>query len=289
MTDSVVSKPSPNVPDTVEQSARPASYTLSTTLAFVSAVTIVVALHELSHAVAGLALGYGNTLYPFGVTHHPDPSQGDAAIAALTGPVFSLVIGAIAMVWQPLRARRGYAHLLWLWVAWVSLMEGVGYLLLTPFGIGDTGSTATSYDVPIWITAPVGALGVLGTIWLAIRFAVPLLRHTDGSLAQMRSVAFYPWMIGTAGCLALAALYLVLAGDAFSADDMVGVLMGTFALGVWAPMALPFTTRARRREPQLPGSEPLQLARIPVAGVVLLVALVLVNLLLLGPGLAIGG
>lgn len=262
--------------------------TLAATLAFVTAVTLVVALHELSHAVAGLALGYGNTLYPFGVTHQPDPSQGDAAIAALTGPVFSLVVGAVAMVWQPLRAGRGYGHLLWLWVAWVSVMEGAGYLLLTPFGIGDTGSTAAAYDVPVWITAPVGALGVLATIWLAIRFAVPLLRHTDGTLSQMRTVAFFPWMIGTAVCLALATSYLLLAGDAFSADDMVGVLMGTFALGVWAPMSLPFTTRARARAPQLPGSEPLQLARVPVAGVVLVLVLVLVNVLLLGPGLTIG-
>lgn len=264
------------------------SYTAVTMLAFVTAVTLVVLVHELSHVLAGLLLGYENTLYPFGVTHHPDPSTADAAVAALTGPVFSLVTGAILMAWQPLRTRRGYGQLLWLFVAWVSFMEGVGYLLLTPFGIGDTGSTAAAYGVSVAITAPLGALGVLGTIWLAMRFAVPLLRHTDGSLAQMRSVAFYPWMIGTAMVLALTAAYLARAGDQFGAGDVFGVLMGAFALGVWAPMSLPFTTRARRADPALPGSEPLTVSRVPVLGVLVLVVLVAVNLVLLGPGLSIG-
>ncbi len=276
-------------PSTDPGEAGPArSYTAVTTLAFVTAVTLVVLVHELSHLVAGLLLGYGNTLYPFGVTHHPSPTTGDAAVAALTGPPFSLVTGAILMVWQPLRARRGYGQLLWLFVAWISMMEGVGYLLLTPFGIGDTGSTAAAYDVSLAVTAPIGVLGVLGTIRLAMRFAVPLLRHTDGSLAQMRSVAFYPWMIGTAVILGLTVLYLARAGDQFAAGDVFGVLMGAFALGVWAPMSLPFTTRARALDPALPGSEPLAIDRVPVLGVVVLVVLVAVNVLLLGPGLSIG-
>lgn len=270
------------------EDAEPRSYTAVSTLALVTAVTAVILLHELSHVVAGLLLGYQNTLYPFGVTHHPDPSTADAAVAALTGPAFSLVTGVILLVWQPLRAGRSYGQLLWIWVAWISLMEGIGYLLLTPFGIGDTGSTAAAYDLPIAVTAPIGLLGVLGTVWLAMRFAVPLLRHTDGSLAQMRSMVFYPWLIGTAAILGLTALYLARSGDAFGGGDVFGVLMGTFALAVWAPMSLPFTTRARALDPKLPGSEPLAISRLPMAGVVALAVLVAANLLLLGSGLTIG-
>lgn len=133
-----------------------------------------------------------------------------------------------------------------------------------------------------------GLLGVLGTVWLAMRFAVPLLRHTDGSLAQMRSMVFYPWLIGTAAILGLTALYLARSGDAFGGGDVFGVLMGTFALAVWAPMSLPFTTRARALDPKLPGSEPLAISRLPMAGVVALAVLVAANLLLLGSGLTIG-
>src|SRR5699024_11326972 len=102
---------------------------------------------------------------------------------ALPGPVFSLAVGGVATAWQPLRRRRGYGQLVWLWFAWASVMEGVGYLLLTPFGVGDTGSTAATCAAPLWITGPVGALGVLGTIWLARRFARVQLRHTDGPRA----------------------------------------------------------------------------------------------------------
>lgn len=264
------------------------TYTVAASVSFVTAVTIVIGIHEFSHSVAGTALGYGNTLYPFGVTHHPDPTRFDAAAAALTGPVFSLVVGGVAMAWQPLRRRRGYGQLVWLWFAWASVMEGVGYLLLTPFGVGDTGSTAATYAAPLWITGPVGAIGVLGTIWLARSFARVLLRHTDGSLTAFRSVAFYPWMIGTAVALGLMAFYVSRSSSTFGGDEVFGVLLGAFALGVWAPLSIPFTHRIRAREPESVGSAELRIDRVPVTGVILLVALVALNVFVLGPGLAIG-
>src|SRR5699024_12032257 len=42
------------------------THTVAASVSFVTAVTIVIGIHEFSHAVAGTALGYGNTLYPFG-------------------------------------------------------------------------------------------------------------------------------------------------------------------------------------------------------------------------------
>jgi hypothetical protein len=111
-------------------------------VSFVAAHLIVVLLHELAHVVAGLSLGFTNELFPFGVAHSPDPQRWQDAVMLLSAPVFSLVSGLLAMAVQPFRARRGPAHILWLWVAHMSVMQGVGYLLLTPFGVGDTGMAA---------------------------------------------------------------------------------------------------------------------------------------------------
>jgi hypothetical protein len=115
---------------------------LHTSVAFVAAHLVVVLLHEASHVVAGLALGYSNELFPFGVDHSPTPDRADAAVMALTGPAFSLVIGLLAMAVRPFQRSAGFAHLWWLWFAFMSVMEGVGYLVLTPFHVGDTGSTS---------------------------------------------------------------------------------------------------------------------------------------------------
>lgn len=92
--------------------------------------------------------------------------------------------------------------------------------------------------------------------------------------------------------LALNALNLVLVGDALGPElgpgVVIAVLMGAFALGVFAPMSMPFTTGVQRRDPEAAGSEPMTLPRVPILGLVLLVVLVVVNLVVLVPGLTIG-
>jgi len=138
-------------------------------VAFVAAQSVVVLLHETSHLVAGLALGYANVMYPFGVEHFPLPGRTEATIMALTGPVFSLVTGLLALVIMPWRQSRGFLHPAWLWFAYMSVMEGAGYLVLTPFGVGDTGSTAAAYGSPAYLIWPAFALGVALPFWLARR------------------------------------------------------------------------------------------------------------------------
>jgi len=143
--------------------------TVNASVAFVAAQSVVVLLHETSHLVAGLALGYANVMYPFGVEHFPLPGRTEATIMALTGPVFSLVTGLLALVIMPWRQSRGFLHLAWLWFAYMSVMEGAGYLVLTPFGVGDTGSTAAAYGSPAYLIWPAFALGVALPFWLARR------------------------------------------------------------------------------------------------------------------------
>lgn len=83
-------------------------------VALMAAHLLVVLLHELAHVAAGVALGFSNELFPFGVLHSPEPGGRDEAVLLLSAPVFSLVTGLLAMTFQPFRRGRGQAHLLWL-------------------------------------------------------------------------------------------------------------------------------------------------------------------------------
>ncbi|WP_166999196.1 hypothetical protein [Paramicrobacterium fandaimingii] len=256
------------------------------TVAFVAAHLVVVLLHELAHVVAGLVLGYHNVLFPFGVTHHPEPTGAHAVIAGLAGPAFSLVTGFAALALTPFRG--GFARLIWLWFAFLSVMEGIGYLVLTPFGIGDTGAAAVALELPPAVSWVCFAAGVLGVVWLARHFASVALRHTDGELESLRCFTFYPWIFGTIIALALTSANLLLANETFATGDVFGVLMAAFALGVFSPMAMPFTTAARRRAPEIVGSVPLSLPRVPLTGIAITVVIIALNLSVLSRGLPLG-
>src|SRR5690349_18577029 len=87
-------------------------------VAFLTGAAIMVLLHESSHAVAGWLLGYRPTQLPFAVTFEPEPPARDVAVTAITGPLFSLVTGLLAVVVdcavRPF-STRPYARLVWWW------------------------------------------------------------------------------------------------------------------------------------------------------------------------------
>ena len=64
-------------------------------VAFVTGATIMILLHEASHAVAGAALGYGVVQLPFTVSYAPGPTAADAALTAIAGPLFSIASGLV--------------------------------------------------------------------------------------------------------------------------------------------------------------------------------------------------
>lgn len=261
---------------------------LNSAAAFIGAQMLVVLVHELAHVVAGLALGSSGELFPFGVVHTPEGTRGQAAVMALAGPLFSLVTGAVMVLWQPLRSRRGFAQLFWVWFAHVSVMEGIGYLVLTPFGVGDTGATAASYDLSPVITWLCLLISVAGMFWLAMSFARAAVVHTAGDLPGARGFAFHPWIPGVVFAVLLQLLIFALVEATFSPGEQVAVMMASVALGVFAPMSVPFSQRIARRDASLPGSARLQLRPIPVAGLVVIAVLLVIDLVVLTPGLQLG-
>lgn len=170
----------------------------------------------------------------------------------------------------------------------MSVMEGARYLILTPFGVGDTGATAAAYGSQPYIVLPAFAIAIAITFWLAMRFARPAVRHTAADLTSLRAFTFFPWIGGTIAVLVPSGIDVVRSGTAFSSGSIVAVLLGTVAIGVFAPMAMPFASRFARGNPTSAASERQHLQRVPVVGLVVIVGISVLNLAVLGGGLNVG-
>lgn len=249
--------------------------------AMIAAGLLTILLHEAAHAVAGLGFGIASRVYPFAAMPVTEPGRDENAVILLAGPAFSLVLGvALSLVIRP-RARPGSAYLFGVWFAYTNILEGAGYLIFTPFGIGDTGMVAAAYGVEMTL-GWVGFIAGLGiALLLAIRYArriVPLV--PAGDLPRLRALSFYPWMIGVVVAILLSFAWMALADIDLDGGSSIAVAVGGIALGVWAPMAMPFTVKARG---DAPDSRPLRLGVFPTLSAVIIVVVIAVNIALL-PG-----
>lgn len=136
-------------------------------VAAVLAGVLVVLVHESIHLIFNLGKGYAATLYPYGVAADAERPVGVAVLALMSAPVFSLLSGVVMIFVQPLRGRGGFGHLLWLWFAFMSAMEGFGYFTIA--GIlpaGDTGQTLELLNAPFVVSILSLIFGVAGSsVW----------------------------------------------------------------------------------------------------------------------------
>ena len=257
-------------------SADRATLIRNSVVAFVTGATIMILLHESSHAVAGALLGYRPIQLPFAVSYVPDPTPSAAAATAITGPVFSLVSGLLGVVVdrlaRPFR-RRPYWRLVWLWTVFASLQEGFGYFLIAGIApAGDTAQAFTLWGLPTWTFFAATAFGIGGQFLTAWLFATPV-SELSASLGDKRAIAVWPWIWGTIVVVVLTMVYVLLS-PSIAAGDLFAVLAGAVAIGVYAPMSMMFG-----RDRCLADAS-LMLPKHPRGGYVLLGVLIVVNLLL---------
>lgn len=273
---------------TPADTSRPADVPAPRTLflnAFVAALlgsAIQVMLHEMVHWVTGASLGYRSTMYPFGVTHEPEPVGIGRATTAMSAVVFSLVLGILCIFWQPFRRRRGFLHLLWLWFAFSSAMEGIGYLEIALFGAGDTASFMAALAMPTWVGFVFLAIGIAGQFWLAAQWAPHIRRYCADDNRAAGAFSAFPWLATIPVNLALSLLWFTMSGMSLTTGEMVAILMAGVALTVWAPMGFMFLKR------QTVAFEEPRLSPVPVGGIIAF-AVWFVVCLLLTRGLSIGG
>lgn len=255
---------------------------LNSVVAALIAGALMILVHELAHLVTGLLRGHGGTLYPFGVIHHGELTVTEDVVTLLAGPAFSLVTGILLQVWSPLRGRADLAHLVWVWFAFASVQEGVTYLCLTPFGVGDTGMAAQLMGLPVVAQFVLLLAGIGGMFANARAFAPHMARLAGEDPVRRNAVTLFPWLWGMIASVLLALLYLVLSDAGLGAGEQIAVLAAGTGTFVFAPMAHIFAGRVRGV-----AAEPQRLRPVPVPGLALLAVLIAGNIALTA-GLSIG-
>ena len=241
---------------------------------------ITILVHQLGHWVAGALLGSRSVLFAFGVTHEPALTGTDAVIAALAGPVLSLLVGSAMQILQPFRFRGDFAHLLWIWIAVTSLMVAATTLALAPFA-GDAATAVTALGWPGWAAWVAAGIGVVAMLGVAREWAVHSVRLCGHSPSRLRCFSWYPWLIALPVQLGLALAMLALAGVQPTLQERNLIVWAGATQTLFAPLSFLFTRRSQELE------EPLQVTPVPWWGIVGLVVLVAADLAISG-GVVLG-
>jgi MFS family permease len=251
---------------------------VASTTALVLAATVTVTLHELAHAVAGLALGLVPTLHSNVVSYEPEPTDAQAVVTAAAGPLFSLALGLVVHLTTRL-AGRGTGRLFWMWAGLLPLQNFAGYLVIAPFArAGDTGRVLALLDAPTVVYVVAFVVGVVLTLLNSRLLAGQVTRY-GRTPDELRHLVLFPWLIGT-GVVVLLTLASALTGTVPAADLPV-IVAGAVATAIFAPMFTFFYRRLRTPYEGLAVGRTLPW----VIGTAVLALLVIA---VLGPGLRLG-
>ncbi len=162
------------------------TFLANSTLAFVLAAIVNTTLHELAHAVAGLTQGLVPTLAPFSVSYTPEGTPGQQIVTAAAGPTFSLVMGVLLMVLAR-RWGKGLVRLFFVWLAFMGVMNFVGYLIIAPIAqVGDTGQVLSLAGAPGLVYVAVLVVGVAGQFTLGYLFSWQIKRYAPAFRVNAR-------------------------------------------------------------------------------------------------------
>ena len=171
------------------------------TLLFVVAYALNVTPHEIVHALTSYSLGFSSTVFQMWV--NPDsaeatPSQ--LAIIAVSGPLFSLLVGAVCwLLYQP-RFRERPSGLTFLMLAMVGLYSFLGPLAGSALG-GDFNLAFTFLDVQKPVRYTASAIGFVLLPWFMFFMGGKLVGWAPSNFGRAKAVGcttVAPWLIGTA-------------------------------------------------------------------------------------------
>src|ERR1700722_20025873 len=174
--------------------------TFRPTLLFIVAYALNVTPHEFVHALTGYVLGFNSTVFLMWV--NPDSAEASTtqlAIIAVSGPLFSLIVGGICWLLYQRRFRERPAGLAFLMMAMVGIYSFLGPLAGAALG-GDFHIAFTFLHVPTIVTYLASAIGFILLPSFMFFVGRELLRWAPCEFGRARAVActtLAPWLIGT--------------------------------------------------------------------------------------------
>ena len=209
------------------------------TLLFVVAFALNVTPHEIVHAITSYLLGFNSTVFQMWV--NPDSAEAtprQLAIIAVSGPLFSLAVGAVCWVLYHRRFRDRPTGLAFLMIAIVDIYSFLGPLAGAALG-GDFHTAFTFLHISMPLGYLASAIGFILLPSFMFYMGKELLRWAPREFGRAKAVActtLAPWLLGT---LLLLQVYWPLPGF------LVGSTLGGSAFRAFAVLgaALGFPTR----------------------------------------------
>lgn len=218
-----------------------ASTILVTVLIAVAMSIVEVMLHEYAHAVVQLALGAdSSTVSAMSAEANGELSLQDQGWTAAAGPLFSLVLGVAA--WLVARSLTGAAFQMSFWMYVAALQNIAGYLIINPFGVGDTAVVVDRWGWPVWSQFVMLALGVVMMFGIAALVAKDVQARTD-TVRGVRTLIMWPVLWATTA-LVLLSFVLALVGG-YEVSVVIVMVASMVSVYVAALMSSMFWGRFR--------------------------------------------
>ena len=180
--------------------------TFRPTLLFIVAYALNVTPHEFVHALTGYLLGFNSTVFQMWV--NPDSAEAattQLAIIAVSGPLFSLIVGGICWLLYQRRFRERPSGLAFLMMAMVGIYSFLGPLAGAALG-GDFHIAFTFLDIARTLSHLASAIGFILLPWFMYYVGRELIRWAPPEFGRTKAVActtLAPWLLGVFLVLAL--------------------------------------------------------------------------------------
>jgi len=205
------------------------------TLLFAVAYALNVTPHEIVHALTSYSLGFSSTVFQMWV--NPDSAEASPsqlAIIAVSGPLFSLLVGTVCWLLYQRRFKETPSGLAFLMMAVVGIYSFLGPLAGAALG-GDFHLAFTFLQISTTATYLASAIGFILLPSFMYYIGRELLRWAPPEFGRAKAVVcttLAPWLLGTPLILLLyypLPRFLVgstIGGSAFWAFAVLGAALG---------------------------------------------------------------
>ncbi len=171
---------------------------INSVLIALSSSIIATILHEFGHYVVAIYLNLNPELHHNYVMPLTEVSQKSQVLMAAAGPLFSLIIGVLALCASIKWIKFSLLKLFFLWLGLQNILMFLGYMLIAPIAKdGDTGKVFDYLGIPMFLSISIAILFFIFVNFLFSKFSNQFVfyRNEDLFNIQENSKQLFLWPI----------------------------------------------------------------------------------------------
>ena len=173
---------------------------INSVLIALSSSIIATILHEFGHYVVAIYLNLNPELHHNYVMPLIEVSQKSQVLMAAAGPLFSLMIGILALYASIKWIKFSLLKLFFLWLGLQNILMFLGYMLIAPIAKdGDTGKVFDYLGIPMFLSISIAILFFIFVNFLFSKFSNQFVFYKNEDLfnIQENSKQLFLWPILT--------------------------------------------------------------------------------------------